>query len=138
MEWWVWAIIIFFVIGMFGSDDKKKKQDSKDEAFRRMKEAEDYIMKSGDEEAIKALMLARANPNNYAQHMQDGMNKGNRTVKTALGVMAGVAAGNLISTAITASAISSALEEAQAGLTDTDSFADSGGDSDDSDFDIFS
>lgn len=81
--------------------------------MRRRQEAEDYIMNSGDAEAIKTLMLARANPANYSQVMAGGMNRGNDTLKTALGVMTGVVAGNLIADAITASAISSALEDMQ-------------------------
>ncbi|MDR0576379.1 MAG: hypothetical protein LBI87_02300 [Candidatus Accumulibacter sp.] len=68
-------------------------------------------MNSGDQEAIKMLMLARANPANYSQYLAGGMNKGNDTLKTALGVMARVAAGNLVANAITASAVSGALED---------------------------
>lgn len=41
------------------------------------------------------------------------MNGGNNTLNTAMAVMAGVATGNLISTAATASALSEALKSAQ-------------------------
>ena len=121
MDWWVWAIIIFIVLGVIGSNkEKEEKKKANDEILKRRKEAEDYIMNSGDPEAIKMLMLARANPANYSQVLAGGMNKGNDTLKTALAVMAGVAAGNLISTAITATAISSALEDMQAELSNID------------------
>ena len=121
MEWLMWLFIILVVIGMISSSsEKKKKLEAEQEAVRRRREAEDYIMNSGDPEAIKMLMLARANPANYSQVLAGGMNKGNDTLKTALGVMTGVAAGNLIANAITASAISSAMEDMQANLNAAD------------------
>ena len=112
---WIFLIVLFFVVvGMFGNGaEAKKKKEAEAEALRRRKEAEDYIMGSGDPEAIKMLMLARANPANYNQVLSGGMGKGNDTLKTAMGVMAGVAVGNLVANAVTASAISSALESAQ-------------------------
>ncbi|MDD2719940.1 MAG: hypothetical protein PHH47_01360 [Gallionella sp.] len=114
MGWVAWTLIILFVLAVIGnSAEKKKQQEIQQEALRRRQEAEDYIMNSGDTEAIKTLMLARANPANYSQVMAGGMNRGNDTLKTALGVMTGVVAGNLIADAITASAISSALEDMQ-------------------------
>ena len=45
------------------------------------------------------------------------MNKGNDTLKMALGVMTGVAVGNLVANAITASAVSNALQNMQTELT---------------------
>lgn len=121
MDWWVWIILGIIVIGLIGKakdgEDKKKEHD---ELIKRRKEAEDYIMNSGDPEAIKALMLARANPANYAQSLSSGTNKGNETLKTTLGVMTGVVAGNMISNAITAAAIQSALEDLQAELNSLD------------------
>ena len=105
MDWIIWLIIIFVVIGVFGGNaEKKKKLEAEQEALRRRTDAENYILNSGDPEAIKMLMLARANPANYSQVLAGGMNKGNDTLKTALGVMTGVVAGNMISNAITASA----------------------------------
>lgn len=102
MEWWVWLIIIFIIFGMIGSNkEKEEKKKANEVMLKRRKEAEDYIMNSGDPEAIKMLMLARANPANYSQVLAGGMNKGNDTLKMALAVMTGVAAGNLLSTAIT-------------------------------------
>ena len=132
MDWWVWLILGFIVLGIIGKNkEKEEKKKAQDEVLKRRKEAEDYIMSSGDPEAIKMLMLARANPANYGQVLAGGMNKGNDTLKTALGVMTGVVAGNLIANAITASAIQSALEDMQAELNgfdleslDGESFAD--------------
>lgn len=114
MSWWMWLILVLVIIGMFGNaSEASKKKTEQEEAKRRQKEAEDYILNSGDQEAIKQLMLARANPANYSQVMAGSANRGNDTLKTAAGVMAGVAAGNLVANAITASAVSSALEKAQ-------------------------
>lgn len=146
MEWLVGIILVVLIISMIGkSMEKAEAEKKKKDMIQKRKEAEDYIFSSGDPEAIKMLMLARANPANYSQVLQGGMNKGNDTLKTALGVMAGVAAGNLVSNAITAAAISSALEDmgtemAESGIdpdeTEAD-LADASGD-DDLDFDIFS
>lgn len=117
MSWWMWLILVLVIIGMFGNaSEARKKKTEQEEAKRRQKEAEDYILNSGDQEAIKQLMLARANPANYGQVMAGSSSRGNDTLKTAAGVMAGVAAGNLVANAITASAVSSALEKAQADI----------------------
>lgn len=149
MTWWMWLILILFISGMIGNGQEKKEKEAKaaaeeNENLRRRKEAEDYIMGSGDPEAIKMLMLARANPVHYSQVLTGGMNKGNSTLKTALGVMTGVVAGNLVANAITASAISSALEDMQAKLNrsshdflaSSDVNVDGGGDVDIDIFDI--
>lgn len=124
MDWWVWAIIGFIVLGMFGNSKEKEEREearkANNEALRRRQEAEDYIMKSGDQEAIKTLMLARANPSNYTQVMSGGMHKGNDTLKTAIGVMTGVVAGNLIANAITTAQVQNALEDMQAEFKDLD------------------
>lgn len=121
MDWLIWIIIGFVILGAINKNkEKEEKKKANDEILKRRKEAEDYIMSSGDPEAIKMLMLARANPANYSQVLAGGMNKGNDTLKTALGVMTGVVAGNLISTAITASAIESALQDMQAELGSVD------------------
>lgn len=121
MEWIIGAVVILIIIGAMGGDaDKRKKVAAEQEALRRRKEAEDYIIQSGDQDAIKTLMLARANPANYSQVMSGGVNKGNDTLKTALGVMTGVVAGNLIANAITASVISSALDGMKSDLDGAD------------------
>ncbi|WP_035383895.1 hypothetical protein [Ferriphaselus sp. R-1] len=121
MSWLMWLFAALVILGMIGSSaEKKKKLEAEQEVQRRRKEAEDYILNSGDSEAIKTLMLARANPANYSQVMAGGINRGNDTLKTALGVMAGVAAGNLVANAITASSISSALDDMQSELNTAD------------------
>ncbi len=137
MAWWGWLILGLIVLGMIGNaGEQKEKKEAQDEILRRRKEAEDYIMSSGDPEAIKMLMLARANPANYGQILAGGMNRGSDTLKMALGVMTGVAAGNLVASAITASAVSSALQDVQTNLSATD--LDVGSAGGDIDFDIFS
>lgn len=136
---WFWIIVVILaIIGASNSNKEKaaaakKAEDTNRENQKRREEAENYILNSGDKEAIKMLMLARANPANYSQVLSGGMNKGNDTLKTALGVMTGVVAGNLVANAITASAIESALHDMQAqvdiptpdvSLIDTSSFFD--------------
>ena len=121
---------------------EEEAEEKKAELVKRQKDAEDYIMRSGDKEAIKMLMLARANPSNYSQVLEGGMNNGNDTLKTALGVMTGVVAGNMISNAITANAISQALADMEtefdSALSDTDLASIDDADIGDEDFDIFS
>ena len=136
MTWWMWIAVIVIAIGIFGNaNDSIKREEVEEESLKRRKEAEDYIMNSGDKEAITALKLAQANPANYTQSLAKGMNGGNDTLKTALGVMTGVVAGNMISNAITTAAISNALEDMQTDLSSSfESF--DGGDDFDSDFDV--
>lgn len=63
MSWLLWLLAALVILGMVGSSaEKKKKLEAEQEVQRRRKEAEDYILNSGDSEAIKTLMLARANP----------------------------------------------------------------------------
>lgn len=131
MEWLMWLIIIFVVLGIMGrSAEKKKQQEAEQEALKRSREAENYILNSGDPEAIKTLMLARANPSNYTRIMADRMDRGNDKgsdiIKTALGVTTGVVAGNLIANAITSSAISSSLDDmdSELGAVDHSSISD--------------
>lgn len=127
MTWWIWLLLILFFMGIKEEKRKKERERRRNQAERevqrRRKEAEDFIMSSGDPHAITMLMLARANPANYGQVLTGGMNKGNDTLKTALGVMTGVAAGNLVANAITASAISSALENMETNLASVDTGA---------------
>ena len=75
MTWWMWAIVILIVLGMFGNNkEQASKKEAEEEALKRRKDAEDYIMNSGDLEAIKMLKLAQANPTNYTQSLSKGMN----------------------------------------------------------------
>lgn len=113
MTWWMWLLLIFFILGIFGKGaEGKKRQEAANEAERRRKEAEDYIMNSGDQEAIKAMMLARANPSAQGQLLNGAATGGNSTLKTAAGVAAGVVVGEVVAGAVAASAVSNALEEA--------------------------
>lgn len=137
-----WSLIGFMIIlGQIGMAkealiDKPAAKRAATKALVKRQEAEDYIMSSGDPEAIKMLMLARANPASYSQILSGGMNKGNNTLKTALGVMTGVVAGNMISNAVTASAIQSALDDIGINSSDGGAFAevsDDGGFDDDID-----
>ena len=120
MEWWGWVIVAVVVLAIIGSVDKAKKKKKKEEIIQRIKEAENFIFSSGDPKAIQLLMLARANPSNYTQILSGGMNTGNDSLKTALGVMAGVVVGNQVSSAIAASTISSALADFEKELSALD------------------
>lgn len=102
-------LLIFFVL--VGIGDSKKKKDALDAEQKRRKDAEDYIMNSGDAEAIKAMMLARANPAAQGQFANGGATGGNSFVKTAAAVATGVVVGEVVVGAVAASALSSALEE---------------------------
>ena len=123
MSWWVWLIIIVIVLAIIGNNEEKKEKNNKkfsgtlkhlrekenqnefnttsSDIFKRKELAEDYIMNSGNFEAGRTLMLAKENPSNYSKVLADGMKKGNSTLKTALGVMTGVIAGNMISNLVT-------------------------------------
>lgn len=117
MTWWMWLLAIFFVLAGInkGAEENKRKEAAKEaakEAERRRKEAEDYIMNSGDPEAIRMLMLARASSANQGQFLNGAATGGNGTLKTAAAVAAGVVVGEAVVGAAAASAISTALEEA--------------------------
>lgn len=114
---WIWFFVVLIIFAAWGKnkDDEEKKRKAEEQEKKR-KEAEEYILNSGDTEAIKALMLARANPSGYGQVMMNGVNSGNSTLKTAMGVMTGVVAGNMIANALTASAIQGSLDSLQTDL----------------------
>jgi hypothetical protein len=135
MEWWLWLIIGIIVLGCVLHQQEKKqraKQKAQHERLRRRQEAEDYILKSGDEEAIKTLMYARTHPSNYSKIMSGGMNKGNDTLKTALGVMTGMIVGGLIVSALSDAAIQSAVDEMHTDLDSLDDTLAASAESDDS------
>lgn len=117
MTWWMWLLAIFVVLGGInkGAEENKRKEAAKEaakEAEKRRKEAEDYIMNSGDPEAIKMLMLARANPATQGQLLYSGATGGNSTLNTAIAVAAGVAVGEVVAGAVAVSVMSNALEDA--------------------------
>jgi hypothetical protein len=130
MDWWVWlilGIIAFIIIGRY--KDTQHKKQTNNALRQRRQQAEEYILNSGDQEAIKTLMLARAVPEQYGKVLAGGMNKGNDTLKTALGVMTGVVAGTLIANALSATLIEDALGDMQADLDALDQ-EDAGGKND--------
>ncbi|MDC0068048.1 hypothetical protein OAL10_04520 [Gammaproteobacteria bacterium] len=59
------AIIALVVKAIEGNSEKEERKKEANEQQARQKAAEDYILNSGDQEAIKQLMLMRANPANY-------------------------------------------------------------------------
>lgn len=129
MTWWMWLLAIFFVLAGISqsAEDNKRKEAAKEaakEAEKRRKEAEDYIMNSGDLEAIKMLMLARANPAAQAQFFNGAADGGNSTLKTAMAVAAGVAVGEVVAGAAVASAMSNVLEETAKSSIDVSSLSD--------------
>jgi hypothetical protein len=125
----MWLLAIFFVLAGISqsAEDNKRKEAAKEaakEAEKRRKEAEDYIMNSGDLEAIKMLMLARANPAAQAQFFNGAAAGGNSTLKTAMAVAAGVAVGEVVAGAAVASAMSNVLEETAKSSIDVSSLSD--------------
>lgn len=127
MVWFVFVIALLAGALIKGAAMQKAEKAQKEvqlEAQRRQKEAEDFILASGDQEAIKQMMLARANPATYGQVLASSVSGGNSTLNTAVGVMAGVAAGNLVANAVTASAISSALDSAQTDIANSTASSD--------------
>jgi hypothetical protein len=125
MPWWIWLIIGLVIFGVIGSNKEKEEKSAvkkveHEEMVRRRKDAEEYIMASGDKQAIMQLKLAQANPSNYVQTLSQGMNSGNSTLKTALGVMAGVAIGSMIADAVMMAQINNALQSMQAQFNQID------------------
>jgi hypothetical protein len=115
MTWWMWLIAGFFgviVILLFIGREKMKQDD------KERKEAENFILNSGDPEAIKTMMLARAVPEKAEEILAQSANKDNTVLKTALGVTAGVVAGNLVGNAIAGAASASASSAAPEIVTD--------------------
>jgi cell pole-organizing protein PopZ len=108
----MWLLVIFFILALVsrGIEEKKRLEVQSEDAKRR-KEAEDYIMNSGDTEAIKTMMLVRANPSMPAQFVP-AASSGNSALNTVAGVAAGVVVGEAVAGAVAASALSQALEDA--------------------------
>ena len=104
---------------------KRKREEEaeaikpKQEAQHRIKRAEEYILNSGDPRAISLLLLARKMPNNYAQILVGGMKKGSGTIKNALAVMTGIAAGSVAAT-VSFAAIQNALDDMQPDIASVD------------------
>lgn len=121
MPWWAWLIVIFVIFGLIGNSNDTKNQQKireQNEEKKRREEAEQYILNSGDPEAIKLLMLARAAPANYRQIISGGAKKGNSVLRTALGVATGVVAGNAIAGAMAGNNLSDAMSDTPASFSD--------------------
>jgi hypothetical protein len=63
MSWWVWAIIILVVLGMIGNSKEKGRKGGRLTALRIgsqkcRREVEQYILASGDKQAILQLRFA--------------------------------------------------------------------------------
>lgn len=77
-----------------------QKSNTHEDRLERKTRAEQLILSSGDPRAIELLTLARANPSDYNLILSGGAQKGNKTLTSAMEVMSGVIAGNIISDAI--------------------------------------
>jgi hypothetical protein len=109
MEWVIGIIVVLYLIGRSEQDkEQKATQQEQEEIKSKQQAAEDYIMKSGDEEAIKKLMLMRANPSSYQQQFKQAAG-GNDIMRTAFGVFTGMIAANLVMDAIYAHQLQEAI-----------------------------
>jgi len=79
--------------------------------------AEQYILDSGDEEAIKSLADMKKDPGTYKEKLKHA-SKDNSIMRTALGVFTGVIAANLVTGAIHQYQMSEALSNFEAELAD--------------------
>lgn len=99
MEWIIGILIFIIVVSILGNtkgDEEKKKGE---EILQQQKAAEEYILRSGDNEAIKQLMLMKANPSSY-QHQFQRAASDNNIMRTAFGVFTGFIAADLVTSAI--------------------------------------
>ncbi len=96
--------------------------DSKREA------AEQYILNSGDRQAIGVLQQMRSDPASYQDRLRQGAS-GNTVLRTALGVFTGFIAADLVTTAIHQYQLQQALQAFEAELSSTGEFDWSGTDS---------
>jgi hypothetical protein len=111
-----WVIIILVILGIIGAtNDSAEKKKKKEEAERQQQAAEDYIMKSGDEEAIKQLMLMKANPSSYQSQFKEAAG-GNSIMRTAFGVFTGFIAADIVTSAIHQHQLEEALANFEAEL----------------------
>jgi hypothetical protein len=109
MEWVIGIIVVLFIMSMSDNDkEQKETQQEQEEIKSKLQAAEDYIMKSGDEEAIKKLMLMRASPSSYQQQFKQAAG-GNDIMRTAFGVFTGMIAANLVMDAIYAHQLQEAI-----------------------------
>jgi hypothetical protein len=104
--WWIAIIVIallafvIHLVVLLRQDYKWRSEDvmRTDETVlanvetvnKRRRDAENYILASGDEDAIKVLKEAQAHYFTYNSILLNGMKKGNDTLKIALLILSGV------------------------------------------------
>ena len=93
-----------------------EKQQRLNQLVEQRKQAEEYILKSGDEQAIHQLMLARAQPHDYERHLSKMMHQ-NVTIKRALMMMTGMSALGLVVTQVSAADLQDQLNALSSELT---------------------
>ncbi len=77
--------------------------------------AEEYIMKSGDKEAVELLKKIKKQPGNYGNNLKEAA-KGNSILRTGLGVFGGMIAANLVTGAIRQYQLDEALSKFDANV----------------------
>ncbi len=77
--------------------------------------AEEYIMKSGDKEAVELLNKIKKQPGNYGNNLKEAA-KGNSILRTGLGVFGGMIAANLVTGAIRQYQLDEALSKFDANV----------------------
>ncbi len=85
--WWVWAIIIFVLFSVGAAEKAKEEREMQEQIDRRLlaeENLENYILTSGDIEAINLLKIAHENPNKFFPILNGGIEKGNKTLKNAV------------------------------------------------------
>ena len=93
-----------------------EKQQRLNQLVEQRKQAEEYNLKSGDEQAIHQLMLARAQPHDYERHLSKMMHQ-NVTIKRALMMMTGMSALGLVVTQVSAADLQDQLNALSSELT---------------------
>lgn len=101
-----------FLYGMLGAAGSKPGDEIKNivneidrgwfqpaPSFSRIDAAEEFVLKSGDGEAIAALKRMQADPRQYEQRFKQAA-KGNSVMRIALGVFTGMIAAELVTSAI--------------------------------------
>ena len=95
--------------------EKIKEKLNNHPGFTKQEAAEEYIRKSGDQEAISILNKIKSNPRKYGENLKQAA-KGNSVMKTALGVFTGMIAANLVMGAINQYQLEQALANFNAEL----------------------
>ena len=97
--WQAVGITIFFalIVYFLRRQEEHKQEDIELELGSKVVEAENlrfeaenFILNSGDEEAINILKRAQANRHSYIRILSEGKNKGNETIAVALGILTSI------------------------------------------------